>query len=391
MNSEYYQVTQKGGFKLSPSNKQFIHHSLLPPNTTTINTEYLQDDCLLLRVRTVTDYTSRIFPKSPSWQNPHSVSQSLCEFTLSEFSKRKQSNNAFYSPPFYTHQHGYKLCLGVNANGVGAGKDTHISVYVSVMAGNSDDQLQWPFTGDIDFELLNWRKDEGHHQMTISVNKDSDIYQVTEGTIGRGYGLYCVLPHSFLSYNSITNTEYLQNDCLRLRVSKVVVYSPPLLVKIPSWQQDPHNVSQSMCEFTLSEFAKRKQSNNSFDCPPFYTHQNGYKFCIRVFSNGVGDGMNTHISVYIDLMAGENDDQLQWPFVGDVVIELLNWKENRKHHQRTISIEATSDFTRVVQGDYGPSLGYDQFISHSSLSYNSTTDTEYLQDDCLRLRVSMTK
>ena len=101
--------------------------------------------------------------------------------------------------------------------------------------------------------------------------------------------------------------------------------------------------------------------------------------------------MNTHISVYVVLMAGKNDDQLQWPFVGDFVIELLNWKENRKHCQRTISIKATSGFTRVVQRDYGPSLGYPQFISHSSLSYNSTTNTEYLQDDCLRLRVSMTK
>ena len=90
-------------------------------------------------------------------------------------------------------------------------------------------------------------------------------------------------------------------------------------------------------------------------------------------------------------MAGEYDDQLQWPFVGDVDIELLNWKKNKKHHQTAISVRATSGLVRVLEGEYGSSLGYPQFISHSSLLYNSTTNTEYLQDDCLRFRVFMIK
>ena len=85
------------------------------------------------------------------------------------------------------------------------------------------------------------------------------------------------------------------------------------------------------------------------------------------------------------------DDQLQWPFVGNVVIELLNWKENKKHHQTTVQVKATNGFVRVLEGEYGTSQGYSRFISHSSLLYNSTTNTEYLQNDCLRFRVSMTK
>ena len=126
-----------------------------------------------------------------------------------------------------------------------------------------------------------------------------------------------------------------------------------------------------------------------FHSPPFYTHQHGYKLGIGIFSNGRGDGKNTHIAVYVCIMEGEYDDQLQWPFIGNVVIELLNWRENKKHHQTTVSINPTHNFIRVLQEVYGTSLGYSKFISHSSLSYSSTTNTEYLQEDCLRFRVSM--
>ena len=282
------------------------------------------------------------------------------------------------------------MCLGVFSNGISSGKDTHISVYVYIMAGENDDCLQWPFVGDIGFEVLNWRKGKGHFKMNVCINKGNNFHQVAEGTIGMAYGL-CFLPHLSLSYNSTTKTEYLQNDCLQLRVCKVVVYSPPHIVKAPSWQQDPNNASQSVCEFTLSEFSKRKLFNNSFSSPSFYTHQNGYKFCIRVFSNGRVEGENTHVSFYVILMEGKYDDQLQWPFIGNIVIELLNWRENRKHHKVNIAMKEKNGLVRVIQGEYGLPWGCHQFISHSSLSYNSTTNTEYLQDDCLRFRVSMTK
>ena len=110
-----------------------------------------------------------------------------------------------------------------------------------------------------------------------------------------------------------------------------------------------------------------------------------------LYSNGLGDGTNTHISASVVLLAGEYDDKLQWPFIGDVVIELLNWRENKKHHKKIASINSTSNFIHVLESMYGTSLGYSKFISHSSLSYNSTTNTKYLQEDCLRFRVSMIK
>ena len=376
-----------------------ITHSSLLYNPDT-NTEYLQDDCLRVRVVDVAVYSTPLLLKTPSWQDPHTATQSVCEFTLTEFTKRKQFNNLYYSPPFYSHTNGYKLCLQVYANGCSKGKGTHISIYASLMKGDYDNNLQWPFEGDIVIELLNWRENNNHYRGgTIYFNKynDSDgsiTSCVTEGEYApRRKGKTFFITHSSLLCNPGTNTEYLQDDCLRLRVVDVAVYSTPLLLKTPSWQ-DPHTATQSVCEFTLTEFTRRKQFNNEYYSQPFYSHPNGYKLCLKVHANGFGNGKGTHISIYARLMKGDHDNNLQWPFEGDIVIEILNWRENNSHYcGDTIRLNRYNDSdgsitSRVTKGEYVPKLwGNICFISHSSLLYNPDKNTEYLQDDCLRLRV----
>ena len=386
INSEYYRVT-KNGIKMSPCEMQYIHHSFLSYINSSTNTEYLQNNLLRLRVNTAIIHSTLCVVPAPSSQDPSNVSQSVCEFTLTEFSKRKQSNNQFFGPPFYSHQHGYKMCLRVHANGYREAKNAHCSVYVIMMAGDNDDQLQWPFDGDIVFELVNWREDKGHYRKAMSI---CDLVKVTEGTatVGDYIGYSHFISHSSLSYNPTNNTEYLYNDSLRLRVKQIVVYSTPLLLKTPSWQ-NPSNVSNSVCECTMTEFSKRKQFDNTFTSPPFYTHQHGYKMCLDVYANGNKNGKNTHVSVYVNIMAGDNDDQLQWPFVGDIDIMLLNWRANNGHHKMTLLINASNGVVRVLEGEFGKSVGCLKFITHSSLPYNHSTNTEYLQDDCLRFRVNM--
>ena len=46
-------------------------------------------------------------------------------------------------------------------------------------------------------------------------------------------------------------------------------------------------------------------------------------------------------------MAGDHDDQLQWPFVGDIEFMLLNWLEDKGHYRKTLSIEASDGLVRV--------------------------------------------
>ena len=76
------------------------------------------------------------------------------------------------SPPFYTSPGGYKMCIKVHADGSGDAADTHVSVYVYLMRGKNDDNLPWPFTGEVTVTLLNQLEDENHCTPTISYSQD---------------------------------------------------------------------------------------------------------------------------------------------------------------------------------------------------------------------------
>ena len=301
------------------------------------------------------------------------------EYTITDFLKMKESNTEWVSPPFYTHPHGYKVCLVVYPNGTEYVKGSHVSIHVGLLKGEHDDQLAWPLELDVTIELLNWREDKGHHEQTVTMN--SEYYRMTKNVIKMSPCNIHFIHHSLLPYNNSTNTEYLQNNSLRLRANTATIHSAPLVVPALS----PGRVSQSVCEFTLTEFSKRKQSNNQFYSPAFYTHQHGYKVCLMVIANGSGSGRNTHISVSFCMMAGDNDDQLQWPFDGDIVLELVNCREDKGHHNVTLS---SFDFDKVIQGNVGNCIGNGEFISHSALLlYDPTSNNTYLRNDSLHMRV----
>ena len=357
-------------------NPEFITHTDLTLNTTT-NTQYLYGNCLQLKVGVALYSTTLMIP---SWQDPLTTNQSVCEFTLNRYSKHKQSNSQYASPPFYTHPQGYKLFLRVYANGFSRGKGTHVSISACLMRGEHDQHLQWPFTGEMIIELLNWKEDKQHHTVMLSIDVSSCFNRVIEEIFGMSCGMPKFIKHSSLSYNTAANTEYLYNDCLRLSVRDINVYSISFQHITPSWQWQNTAKSVMHGEFTLTEFSKHKQLNSRNISPPFYTHPQGYKLCLFVYANGYGSGEGTHVSVSACIMRGEYDQHLQWPFKGTVIIELLNWKKDKRHHQNSLCYEAQ----QVTDGIYGMSLCLPNFISHISL-YKSNL-SEYINNDCLRLR-----
>ena len=261
------------------------------------------------------------------------------DFMITDFSMKNKCETKWTSPSFYSHPQGYKLCLVVYPNGVWSGKSTHVSVFVGVLNGEHNDHLNRPLDTDVIVELLNWKEDKEHHERTISYT--SRDHRISQGGIEMSPVFNMFISHLSLSYNSTTNTEYLQNDCVRLRVSKVILYSTALLNKTPSWQNPGY---QSLHEFTLTEFSKRKQFNNRFYSSPFYTHEYGYRLCLVVYSNGYDSGKDTHVSVFLHLtlMAGEYDDQLRWPFCSVTMSKIrihirygrfLNWREQQRSPQ----------------------------------------------------------
>ena len=159
-------------------------------------------------------------------------------------------------------------------------------------------------------------------------------------------------------YICYSDARQLKN-CLIVHV--YILSSRPQPGRTPAWQ-DPLTASQSLCELTVS---KNKQFNNKHYSPPFYTTNKVTK-CASVWMPVVmvvvSQRTGTHVSVFACLIGGGN---------------MMNSYSG--HSKMMSSFNSSID----SQGDIG--VGWDrlQFIPHSSLSYNPTNNTKYLQDDCL--------
>ncbi|XP_069054637.1 TNF receptor-associated factor 2-like [Lepisosteus oculatus] len=58
------------------------------------------------------------------------------------------------SPPFQTGPFGYRLCCRLYPQGDGAGRGTHLSLFLCLLRGDFDDVLPWPFAQRVSFSLL---------------------------------------------------------------------------------------------------------------------------------------------------------------------------------------------------------------------------------------------
>ena len=144
--------------------------------------------CTILR-NTLSDLTlafTQIAPKPVFIPPPQIV--------LNDFDKLKNDGKCWYSPPFYTHIAGYKMCLGITANGWDNGKGTHFSVTVNMKKGEFDSHLKWPFKGEITVQLVNHK--EGGENLERKPLELTDyecvdnFLRVTEGDIAKAGGAF---------------------------------------------------------------------------------------------------------------------------------------------------------------------------------------------------------
>ena len=160
------------------------------------------------------------------------------DFTIPNISHLKKNDLLFLSPPFYSHIGGYKLSVRIRINGSQL-KGWYMSVYLFMMRGEYDDELEWPFKGTVTLQLLNARDKtgiglSGHREVTLDCKKVADNHspfkRVTEYEMPDwGYGveefisheeLFRRIPKSGKSQAGV-ESEYIVNDCAHFRVPKV--------------------------------------------------------------------------------------------------------------------------------------------------------------------------
>ena len=322
-------------------------------------------------------------------------------FKVENFQENWTNNSWWYSPSFYTHMRGYKLCLGVKIRGHKEGQNTHTSLYALITGGENDENLVWPFRGELEIEILNQLENRGHYKETISFSQTSATISnsrvALSGRSEKGLGSPYFIPHDQLGFNGDLYRQYLKDDCLFLKVKQVSVYESNrswLGSSLAGTQANERDLQEAVLEtrtppivLTLSHFEQMKTKSKGWFSSPFYSHVNGYKLCLCVYPNGVREGAGNHVSVYVYLMKGKNDAHLTWPFCGSITVELLNQKSDQTHHKGVIrfsDMQANVFNSRVVDGERGSGYGMTTFISHTQLA--GTPQTQYLKSDSIIFR-----
>ncbi len=325
---------------------------------------------------------------------------------MSAFNVHKKTKEHWFSPSFYSHREGYKMCLKLRPSGQEEGEGTHLSAYIHIMSGIYDHRLSWPFNGVIKLQLLNQRADSNHIDTSIVIDESSNILarrRVSGGIItesgmaaSSGKGIPKLISHDNLGYNPTTETEYLKDGAVFIRIKEVVINAERIS---PTSFSSAASLKESwIAECRLLNYSKLRKKNEKWKSDPFYTipPNKGYKFLLAVHTNGKDAFVNESISVYTHLLKGENDDNLSFPFSDAIKVQLVNRIEDKKHIETRIDYsdpKGISYGNRVKTLSIGSRFfdyngwGYADFAKQKDLEFNKGSNKKYLNDDELLFRI----
>lgn len=131
----------------------------------------------------------------------------------------------------------------------------------------------------------------------------------------------------------------------------------------------------------------------------WYLTPGGYKMSIR-YSNAEenDDGCDKYIEFSACIMKGENDRYLAWPFEENitVTIEVLNQIDDKTHYKMIIEFDNTvPDYYRHRVHDDEDTEGWgghddSNYLYAADLAYNEKCNCQFIKDDVLYIRVSIT-
>ena len=178
-------------------------------------------------------------------------------------------------------------------------------------------------------------------------------------------------------------TLQAKNEELQQQVDSISQQMLPMVNKIRS-----RTSYTSKCvppyDIQYSKYQKEKARGSVMDSASMYTHPGGYNFKLTLWPNGFNDGKGTHVSVSVHTLKGDHDDELKFPVKFTITVQLLNQHRDQDHHTRDIQCELTRaniGCRRYIGADW-------MFIPHAALEWNRDKQTQYLKDDCLKLRIT---
>ena len=116
---------------------------------------------------------------------------------------------SLYSAPFYTDRFGYKLRLCIYLNGNGSGKGCYISYFITIMKGEYDALLEWPFQLTVTLTMIN-QKGNGNIVQSFKPNPNSaSFHRPKQYTYNVNYPSGCP---KFAALSVLDNPEFIVDD-----------------------------------------------------------------------------------------------------------------------------------------------------------------------------------
>ena len=115
---------------------------------------------------------------------------------------------SLYSAPFYTDRLGYKLRLCIHLNGDGSGKGRYISFFLTIMKGEYDALLEWPFQLTVTLTMIN-QKGSGNIVQSFKPNPSSASFQRPKQYVTVNYPSGCP---KFVELSVLDNPEFIVDD-----------------------------------------------------------------------------------------------------------------------------------------------------------------------------------
>ncbi|KTG03294.1 hypothetical protein cypCar_00010190, partial [Cyprinus carpio] len=129
---------------------------------------------------------------------------------------QKEAGTPLNSTPFYTSRSGYKLSVRAYLGGDNSGRGTHLSLYITIMRGDFDSLLPWPFRQNITLTLLDQSGSRNHVSNTFTPDTNSDSFHrpTSDANVATGFP-------RFISQGDLEaprNAVYVRDDTLFIKV-----------------------------------------------------------------------------------------------------------------------------------------------------------------------------
>lgn len=123
----------------------------------------------------------------------------------------------------------------------------------------------------------------------------------------------------------------------------------------------------------------------------FYLGLHGYKMKLRMYPNGIRQGKNAYISIFLVLMKGKYDAILPWPFPYEVKFTIIDQNpdlKQRKNFSDSLGLSPSMETLQRPKFEENSGQGLNAFLSHKELrkSFYMAGETLFIKFEASRCK-----